>query len=231
MQLIILYFTFLLVSFGIETFNELSMFKEIANRGYKLDLNKVSNYIDSLESFKWFIYLFIPGLNVINSFVRMNKYMSYKKNLDKIINETDLFIKMSDEEYDSYLNNPKSIKAFNMNFDCDLVENLDNNIKPRGFIRISNGIYRADYNDGTFNEIKFDKNDEYIIVRDIKGELSKLDGDVLISELNKIFYCLYKKEVIIEKKSNIILEKETLINEKEEIINSLENDGVKLRLK
>ena len=172
----------------------------------------------------------MPGLNIISSLIRMKKYSKYRKELDNIIKNTNLFIKLDEEEFNKFLDNPKSINAFNISFDYNTLSSDFN--KPKGFIKISNGNYRQDNGDGTFNDIDFRKEDEYIVVTSIKGELTKLDEQNLLSELNKIFFTLYKKTVVIEKKSDITLEKEMLIQHREDIIDScLEDNSLKLKLK
>lgn len=228
MEVVLFAILSIMLSLGIETINELSMFKEVANLGYKVDLSKVDKYIDKKDTLKWFVMLFIPGLNVIFSIKRLKKYDEFKSRLKYDIENMDIFIKMNSEEYEKYLDNPKSINAFNISFDYDITNNSDY-MKPKGFIRISNGIYRQDNNDGTFNEIVFRKEEDCIVVSSVKGELSKLDEKNLLFELNKIFYALYKKNVVIEKKSDITIQKELLIEHRNDILNNINEN--KLRLK
>ena len=46
-----------------------------------------------------------------------------------------------------------------------------------------------------------------------------------MSELNKIFYCLYKKKVVLEEKSDLVLKKEELVSLREEAINMSSDNG------
>ena len=114
MEIILFIIMSILISLGIETVNELSIFKEIASLGYKLDLNKIDKYIDKKDNNRWLFMLMIPGLNIVESIKRLNKYSKYKTEIHKIIDDTDLFIKLDDEVYDDFLDNPKSINAFNI---------------------------------------------------------------------------------------------------------------------
>ena len=98
-------------------------------------------------------------------------------------------------------------------------------MKPSGFIKITNGNYRRDNIDGSFDDICFRKENDKIVVTSVKGELSKLDRDTLMSELNKIFYCLYKKKVVLEEKSDLVLKKEELVSLREEAINMSCDNG------
>ena len=229
MQIVLFIILSFFLSLGIETINELSIFKEIANLGYKVDLSIVEQYVDKKDNFKWLVMSFIPGLNVFASIKRLKKYDSFRNDISNKVNEMDLFIKMDDEEYQSYLDNPKAINAFNISFDYNTDENKNDYMKPKGFIRISKGIFRQDNNDGTFNEISFRKESEYIVVTDIKGEISKLDKDKQIDELNKIFNTLYNKFVVIEEKSDITLEKELLIEHRNDILNSINEKQLRLK--
>ena len=225
MEIIIFMIISIIVSLGIETANELSIFKEIANFGYKVDLSKVEKYIDKKDSFKTYCLLLIPGFNFIYSLSRLKKYNKFKSEIYHNLTHMDLFIKMEDEEFEKYLDNPKSINAFNISFDKELIEEKSNDMKPSGFIKITNGNYRRDNIDGSFDDICFRKENDKIVVTSVKGELSKLDRDTLMSELNKIFYCLYKKKVVLEEKSDLVLKKEELVSLREEAINMSSDNG------
>lgn len=219
MEIIIFMIISIIVSLGIETANELAIFKEIANFGYKVDLSKVEKYIDKKDSFRTYCLLLIPGFNFIYSLSRLKKYNKFKSEIYHNLTHMDLFIKMEDEEFEKYLENPKSINAFNISFDKEIIEEKRNDMKPSGFIKITNGNYRRDNIDGTFDDICFKKEEDRIVVTSVKGELSKLDRDSLMNELNKIFYCLYKKKVVIEEKSDLVLKKEELISLRDDVIN------------
>ena len=230
MEIILFIIMSILISLGIETVNELSIFKEIASLGYKLDLNKIDKYIDIKDNNRWLFMLMIPGLNIVESIKRLNKYSKYKTEIHKIIDDTDLFIKLDDEVYDDFLDNPKSINAFNILFDYNSLNSSDDYMKPKGIIMISNGVYRQDNNDGTFNDISFRNEDHCIVVTRVMGEISKLDTDKQIEELNKIFYTLYKKKVIIEK-IKPVSQKELLLEHRKNILNLNDIDDTSITLK
>ena len=188
MEIVLFIIMSIFISLGIETINELSIFKEIASLGYKLDLSKIDKYIDKKDNNKWLLMFMIPGLNIIASLNRIKKYSNFKSEILSKIDELDLFVKLDDEEYNKFLENPKSINAFNILFDYNTLDSSDDYMKPKGIIIISNNVYRQDNNDGTYNDISFRKEDDCIVVTSIKGEISKLDSDKQIEELNKIFY-------------------------------------------
>ena len=225
------------VSLSIDTMTELNLIKEIANRGYKINMSELYRFINERGNKSKFLLLFIPGINIINSFIKMKKYEVLKEELLSNLDNTNIFIKMSDEEYQSYLDNPKSVSALNMSVNYSLKNentletNDNNNPKVNGYIWISNGHYKQIFNDGRVIEIYFRKEEENIVVTDIFGSISELSVEEQVKELNKIFKCLYNKKVIIEKKSDITIEKENLIEHRNDIINSLAKDEVKLTLK
>ena len=53
MEIVLFIIMSIFISLGIETINELSIFKEIASLGYKLDLSKIDKYIDKKDNNKW----------------------------------------------------------------------------------------------------------------------------------------------------------------------------------
>lgn len=223
----------MIVSLSIDTISELSIFKEIADRGYKVNMNNIYKYINKKDNKLSYLLLFIPGVNIVNSLCKMKRYETLKNELLSKLDDSDLFTKMNDEEYQSYLDNPKSITALNMSVEQSL-KNEEKDVKqnnPVGFIMITNGKYRHNYNDGTFNEIHFRKDEEFIVVTDMFGKITLLNEEEQIRELNKIFQTLYKKKVIIEKKSDISLQKEALIEHRNQILLNSTDNEVKLALK
>ncbi|MBQ7790237.1 MAG: hypothetical protein IJ399_03135 [Bacilli bacterium] len=231
MEIIIFMIISIIVSLGIETANELDIFKEIANFGYKVDLSKVEKYIDKKDSFRTYCLLLIPGFNFIYSLSRLKKYNKFKSEIYHNLTHMDLFIKMEDEEFEKYLENPKSINAFNISFDKEIIEEKRNDMKPSGFIKITNGNYRQDNNDGTFNDINFRKEEDRIVITSVSGEIASLTEEEQIKELNKIFKCLYKKKVVLEKKSSTTLKKEILLAHRDEVLNIRSDDEQTLVLK
>lgn len=223
----------MLVSLSIDTISELSIFKEIANRGYKVDMNNVYKYINKRENKLHYLLLFVPGINIVNSLCKMKKYETLKNELLSKLEENDLFVKMTDEEYQSYLDNPKSVVALNMSVEHSLKkeEVSIQPMRPVGFIKITNGNYRQENNDGTYNDINFRKEEDCIVVTSISGVIASLDEEEQIKELNKIFKTLYKKKVVIEKKSSITLQKEALIAHRDDVLSFIDNNEMKLSLK
>ena len=168
------------VSLSIDTMTELNLIKEIANRGYKINMSELYRFINERGNKSKFLLLFIPGINIINSFIKMKKYEVLKEELLSNLDNTNIFIKMSDEEYQSYLDNPKSVSALNMSVNYSLKNentletNDNNNPKVNGYIWISNGHYKQIFNDGRVIEIYFRKEEENIVVTDIFGSISEL---------------------------------------------------------
>lgn len=223
MEIVFLTGLTMIISFVTETICELSIYKKIASEGYKIDMNKIYKYMKKDKSKFRSLCLFIPGVNIINSLLKMNRFEITVEYLFDNMNSNDFFIKMSEEEYQSYLDNPKSITAFNMSVDTSLKEEKKEVNVPVGIIKISNGKYRHDYNDGTFNDISFRKEEDKIVVTDISGKLASLSEEEQLIEINRIFKCLYKKSAVIEKKSETTLFKEALIEHRDEVLNNMDN--------
>lgn len=232
MNKIVLFLGTMLVSLSVDTISELSILKDIAYRGYKINLNKIFKFINKDNNKFSKLLVFVPGVNIINSLIRMKMFGTIKKDLLNGLEDNDLFIKMTEEEFQKFLDNPKSVTALNLSVDYSLKNESNTEVnKPVGFIKISNGNYRQDNNDGTFNDINFRKDDDKIVITSVSGEIAALTEEEQIKELNKIFKCLYKKKVVLEKKSSTTLKKEILLAHREEVLNKRLDDEQTLVLK
>lgn len=232
MNKIVLFLGSMLVSLSVDTISELSILKDIAHRGYKINLNKIFKVINKDNNKFSKLLIFVPGVNIINSLIRMKMFGTIKKDLLNGLEDNDLFIKMTEEEFQKFLDNPKSVTALNLSVDYSLKNESNTEVnKPVGFIKISNGNYRQDNNDGTFNDINFRKDDDKIVITSVSGEIAALTEEEQIKELNKIFKCLYKKKVVLEKKSSTTLKKEILLAHREEVLNRRLDDEQTLVLK
>lgn len=232
MNKIVLFLGSMLVSLSVDTISELSILKDIAYKGYKINLNKIFKVINKDNNKFSKLLVFVPGINIINSLIRMKMFGTIKKDLLNGLEDNDLFIKMTEEEFQKFLDNPKSVTALNLSIDYSLKNESNTEVnKPVGFIKISNGNYRQDNNDGTFNDINFRKDDDKIVITSISGEIAALTEEEQIKELNKIFKCLYKKKVVLEKKYSTTLKKEILLAHREEVLNRRLDDEQTLVLK
>lgn len=229
MNLLFIILGTIVISCTLEISNEMSIFKDVASRGYKIDMNKVSKHIDKKQNKLFWIKLLIPGVNIISSIKRMIKYDKIKKELFQKIDETDLFVKMTEEELEKYSDSPKSTTALNMAIPLEEKKEIKEPKKPQGYICISNGTYRHEYNDGTYTKIKFRREKDKVVVTSLEGKILELSPKEQQKELNRTFNTLYKLNAVIEEPSQITLQKEALIAHRDEILSN--QDEMKLTLK
>lgn len=228
MNIILTIFGSIFVSFTIDIIYEVDYFKEVARRGYKIDLNKQSNNRCKNHT----LLMFIP---VFNLFYILNKCIKYEKEKNQIfsqLDQLDFFVKMDEEEHKKYLDNPKSVVAINMSIDLSNRNYLNNSTSE--IIEINNGVYKHIYDDGKFNEIRFNRENNFIIVTDLSGEISKLNYDKQYEEINRIFKSIYDSGVVVVyKKAELIENHENNLTCCDELYDSrIENGaGPVLRMK
>ena len=226
MEYLIIYIISVITSISIELIAELSIIKEIAQKGYKLDILSATDELTNYETKNNFLKKLIPIYNIIFSIKQTKKYKNIKEKLLENPSNQKTLVKMNDIEKAIFEEKPKSITALNL-----AVSQIDeeNYRIPRGYITINNGIYRQVNNNGTYSQITFERSKDKIIIYSLEGEISKLDIEEQQKELNKIFNTLYNLNAQIETKSKITQEKEKLIEYKEKILE--EKNEMKLKLK
>ena len=226
MEYIIIYLVTILASFGVEVVGELSFIKEVAQKGYKLDMKKATEHISKKERKMNIFKKFIPVYNVIHSFKQLSDYEKQKNKILRNPKQAKSLVEMNEIERSLFEDKPSSITALNL-----AVTDIDekNYRMPKGFISISNGTYRNENNDGTYTQIKFKKETDRIVVTSLEGEILKLDPKEQQKELNRIFRTLYKLNAVIEEPSQITLQKEALIAHRDEVL--AQQDEIKLSLK
>lgn len=226
MEYIIIYLVTILASFGVEVVGELSFIKEVAQKGYKLDMKKATEHISKKERKMNIFKKFIPVYNIIHSFKQLSDYEKQKNKILRNPEQAKSLVEMNEIERSLFEDKPSSITALNL-----AVTDIDekNYRMPKGFISISNGTYRNENNDGTYTQIKFRKETDRIVVTSLEGEILKLDPKEQQKELNRIFRTLYKLNAVIEEPSQITLQKEALIAHRDEIL--AQQDEIKLSLK
>lgn len=226
MEYIIIYLVTILASFGVEVVGELSFIKEVAQKGYKLDMKKATEHISKKERKMNIFKKFIPVYNVIHSFKQLSDYEKQKNKILRNPEQAKSLVEMNEIERSLFEDKPSSITALNL-----AVTDIDekNYRMPKGFISISNGTYRNENNDGTYTQIKFRKETDRIVVTSLEGEILKLEPREQQKELNRIFRTLYKLNAVIEEPSQITLQKEALIAHRDEVL--AQQDEIKLSLK
>lgn len=226
MEYIIIYLVTIFASFAIEVVGELSFIKDLAIKGYKLDIKKTTENVTEEQRKMNLLKKLIPLYNIFYSLKQLSKYEKQKRIILENPNENQSLVQMNKIEKELFNEKPKSITALNLAISPI---NENNYRKPNGIISISNGVYRDENNDGTYTQITFRKETDKIVVTHLEGKILLLDIETQQQELNKIFNTLYKLNVVIEYKENITEQKEALISHREEILK--QKDQLKLTLK
>ena len=112
MEYIVIYLMSVIASISIELIGELALIKELAQKGYKLDIKKTSQNVSEKERKNNIIKKLIPAYNIIYSFKQLIKYEKQKKTLLENPNET--VIEMNQIEKQIFENQPKAITALNL---------------------------------------------------------------------------------------------------------------------
>jgi hypothetical protein len=216
MNIIIIFLGSILASFSIETIFELNFFKDVADLGYKVDMNKVSDTFIKIPLYK----MFIPGLNLYEVIRGLKSFNKKRIELLSNIENSDVFVKMDNIEHQMYLDNPKSVSAFNMAIDLIFA-----NEHSSDMVFINNGIYRHEFDNGKFNQIQFRRDNNVIFISNIDGELLKLSESSRKNEISKIFSDIYNFKVTIR------YENHDFICEDENLELNFQDDGPVLKRK
>lgn len=111
MEFVIIYIYSVIISFLTEITNELIIFKNIADQGYKVNMKKLSS-LSNDENKKVFLTLLMPIYNVFTAF---NRFKEYHENREEVLKEFDslgLIEKMTKVERKMYLEKPSYFNAF-----------------------------------------------------------------------------------------------------------------------
>ena len=118
MNYLIAYLLTVVSSFGISTINELIMYKDAANKGYRIDSRTINNFKFRKENKipkNMSFLMFLPVVNIINAYKNL---LSYEIRHDKIIDkldETDAVTIMSNKEQKTYKKFPTGITSALLN--------------------------------------------------------------------------------------------------------------------
>lgn len=114
MELLVLWLATCIASFGMELSNELQMFKDVADAGYKIDLNRLSEAQKQLNpnaTNNSLISLMIPIYNLLKVFETRIKYNNARPMLLDQLHVIDALEEMSDLEKEEYKKHPTGLNA------------------------------------------------------------------------------------------------------------------------
>lgn len=114
MEFLIIWLSTVAVSFGMEMANELRMFKDVADAGYKIDIRRLSDLSKQLNpnaSKATLLSMLIPIFNIMQVFQRTVQYNNARPMILDQLNVMDALEEMSEIENQEYQKKPTGLNA------------------------------------------------------------------------------------------------------------------------
>lgn len=115
MELFVIWIGTIITSFTMEFKNELRMFKDVADNGYKIDIKRISEFAKQANpnvSKASLMSMLIPGLNIWDVLRRILIYNNARCTILSQLSVSDLLIEMTKEEEEEYNKKPTGLNAF-----------------------------------------------------------------------------------------------------------------------
>lgn len=165
MKIVVLWISTVAASFCIELTNELRMFKDVADAGYKINIDRLSDLSKKLNpdaSKITLLSMLIPIFNIIQVFERITKYNNIRPMLLDQLSIIDALEEMSEIEKQEYLKKPTGLNAILVPF------KLEARIAKADSVKIENDNEKSEI----FYEIG-DSLDDITILK-VAGDASRL---------------------------------------------------------
>ena len=123
MKILFLWISTVAASFCIELTNELRMFKDVADAGYKINIDRLSDLSKKLNpdaSKITLLSMLIPIFNIIQVFERITKYNNIRPMLLDQLSIIDALEEMSGIEKQEYLKKPTGLNAILVPFKLEV---------------------------------------------------------------------------------------------------------------
>lgn len=123
MKIVVLWISTVAASFCIELTNELRMFKDVADAGYKINIDRLSDLSKKLNpdaSKITLLSMLIPIFNIMQVFDRMAKYNNIRPMLLDQLSVIDALEEMSEIEKQEYLKKPTGLNAILVPFKLEV---------------------------------------------------------------------------------------------------------------
>lgn len=123
MKILFLWISTVAASFCIELTNELRMFKDVADAGYKINIDRLSDLSKKLNpdaSKITLLSMLIPIFNIIQVFERITKYNNIRPMLLDQLSIIDALEEMSEIEKQEYLKKPTGLNAILVPFKLEV---------------------------------------------------------------------------------------------------------------
>ena len=208
MKIVVLWISTVAASFCIELTNELRMFKDVADAGYKINIDRLSDLSKKLNpdaSKITLLSMLIPIFNIIQVFERITKYNNIRPMLLDQLSIIDALEEMSEIEKQEYQKRPTGLNAILVPF------KLEARIAKSDSVKIENDNEKSEI----FYEIG-DSLDDITILK-VAGDASRLTEDE------------QKKKVIEVIKNSLLAETEEY-DDVENATNTIkDNDDLELK--
>jgi len=202
MELLVLWLGTSITSFFMEMANELRMFKDAADAGYKIDIRRLSDLSKQLNpnaSKATLLSILIPIFNIMQVFQRTVQYNNVRPMILDQLNVMDALKEMSEMEKQEYQKKPTGLNALL--------------IQLRAEIRISRAASIKIETDTEKSEIFYEMDDslENITILKVNGDASRLTVDE-------------QKKKVVEAWKNIVSAEMEKYGDKESFANALRNN-------
>ena len=202
MELLVLWLGTSITSFCMEMANELRMFKDVADAGYKIDIRRLSDLSKQLNpnaSKATLLSMLIPIFNIMQVFQRTVQYNNARPMILDQLNVMDALEEMSEIEKQEYQKKPTGLNALL--------------IPLKAEIRISKAASIKIETDTEKSEIFYEMDDslENITILKVNGDASRLTVDE-------------QKKKVIEAWKNIVSAGMEKYGDKESFANALRNN-------
>lgn len=118
MEFLIFWLGTSIASFGMEIANELRMFKDVADAGYKIDMERLTELGKELNpnaTKVTLLSILVPGVNIMQVFQRANQYNNIRAMVLDQLHVIDALEEMTETEKEEYLKNPTGFNALFIN--------------------------------------------------------------------------------------------------------------------
>lgn len=230
MEFLILFLGTSVASFCVEMANELRMFKDVADVGYKIDMERLSDLSEQLNpngSKNTFLTMLIPIVNIILVLQRIIQYNNVRPMLLDQLNVMGVLEEMTEIEKIEYQKNPTGLNALIIPLKMKMRISKASSIKLDDDYEKSEIIYEADDSfcnitilkvNGSASRLSVDEQKKRIIEaykNIVSPDIEKIDDNVLdlsysVDEEKK--ECLNDTKEVLEKLKNELIDEQQKIN-------------------
>lgn len=183
MELVLIYLGTIVASFVIELDNGFQMFKDVADAGYKIDVEKMSEFINKMRNNRKsesLLRIFVPIYNILRAMQLRMQYIQQKFSVLDQLNVMDCIEEMTESEKIEYAKKPTGLNA--------LLVSLKSSIE------ISKAIKIEIKDEGTLWYVFEEKTNEIKIVK-ADGLIAKMTIEEQRAKINEVNSELAKKLV------------------------------------